>query len=652
MIPAAVVAAPLDYNAARAIVSLSQPAISPDGKHILFMRSTQDFEKDRRLGQLMLIDVRTKRMRALTTDRHGISDPAWSRDGASVAFLAPGTRDGDSKGKTQIFVLPLEAGGEARQVSDAPNGIDSYAWSPDGSTFAYVTQNDDPDKKAIEQHLDAFEVFDNDYLHQSASIPSHLWLISANGGKARRLTSGSWSLGIVDPYGSSDLSWSADSRRIVFDHYPTADNGDTLGTVVDVIDVKSGKRSALNGVRGERGGHFAPVGDAIAYDRNTGGDPTNGVSVYVTHNGRDAVNVRRNVGRNINGWDWSPDGKSLWLFGPDGDRVAGWYVSADGSSVKRIGFGDVAISTTSNVSKTNAIAFVGTRVHAPAELFYLASPSSKPVQLTSINAAFAKRSYGRVLALHWHNDGFSENGIVTLPPNYDARRAYPLVLIVHGGPQSASTLAFSVQNQVTASHGYIVFNPNYRGSTNLGDAYEHAISRDAGDGPGRDVMAGIAQLERTFKVDRSRMAVTGWSYGGYMTSWMEGHYNIWKAAVAGAALNDWTDDFNLAFYVYTDVPWFPGPPGNPKYAPMWRAQSPITYAQNIKAPTLIMGDIGDNNVVITNSFKMYHALRDNGTTAEFVAYPVHGHFPGDPAQSEDVYKRWLAWLDKYLQVTK
>jgi dipeptidyl aminopeptidase/acylaminoacyl peptidase len=326
-----------------------------------------------------------------------------------------------------------------------------------------------------------------------------------------------------------------------------------------------------------------------------------------------------------------------------------WYVSADGSKVHRVALGDVSGGVPGNIAKNGAFAFVASTPNHPGELYYLASPNAKPQRLTDENAAVDKLDLGRVVPVRWHNDGYAEDGVVTLPPHYDRHRAYPLVLVVHGGPQAASTVSWSSQNQVFAGHGYIVFNPNYRGSTNLGDKYQHAISHDAGAGPGRDVMAGIAEVEKMYKVDPSRVAVTGWSYGGYMTSWMTGHYHIWKAAVAGAALNDWFDDYNVAFYVHTDEPYFGGSPWDPKFTAMWRAQSPITYARDIKTPTLIMGDIGDNNVTITNSFKMYHALKDNGVPVQFVAYPVHGHFPSDPVRSEDVMKRWLGWVDKYLQ---
>ncbi len=496
-----------------------------------------------------------------------------------------------------------------------------------------------------------FEVGDNDYLHTSESMPGHVWVTPASGGKARRLTSGAWSLETIDPTVTSDLTWSPDGTKIAFVHFPTPVIGDSLGSVIEVADARTGHRTQLSGNAGLEGSPgFAPAGNLIAYSHNTNGDPTNGNSIYVTHFGGGAgVNVRAKIDRNIDGYAWAPDGKSLWLFGPDGEHTAAWYVSADGSSVRRVDLGGVGIAQTGNTSHSGALAFVGVTPNRPAELYYLASPNAHPVQLTHENAFIGKLDLARPVPVRWHNDRFTEDGILVLPPHYNPARAYPLVLVIHGGPQSASTIDWSSRDQAIAAHGYLVFNPNYRGSTNLGDAYERAISRDAGDGPGRDVMAGIAAVEKSYKVDRSRIAVTGWSYGGYMTSWMIGHYHIWKAAVSGAALNDWFDDYNVSFYVHTDVPFFGGPPANPKFTAMWAAQSPLTYAQQVRTPTLILGDLGDNNVTITNSFKMYHALKDNGVTVQFVAYPVHGHFPSDPVRSEDVNKRWLSWVDRYLR---
>ena len=283
-----------------------------------------------------------------------------------------------------------------------------------------------------------------------------------------------------------------------------------------------------------------------------------------------------------------------------------------------------------NVARNGALVFVGSTPMHPPELYLLASPEAKPVALTDLNAAVARAPLGHDVAVDWIGpNGFHEDGILTYPPGYDAssKKKLPLVLLIHGGPQGASTLGWAPQAQLFASHGYLVFQPNYRGSTNLGDAYQRAIAKDAGDGPGKDVMAGVAAVETLGIVDTSRIAVSGWSYGGFMTSWLIGHYHIWKAAVTGASLDDWLDDYNIASTTTPTCRSFGGSRANPKYTAMWREQSPIAYATQVTTPTLIIGDIGDNNVTITNSFKLYHALKDNDVPVKFVAYPVRGHSP-------------------------
>jgi len=134
-----------------------------------------------------------------------------------------------------------------------------------------------------------------------------------------------------------------------------------------------------------------------------------------------------------------------------------------------------------------------------------------------------------------------------------------------------------------------------------------------------------------------------------MTSWLVGHYHNWKAAMEGAALNDWVLDYDISWYVNTDLFYFGGPPWIARYANAWRAQSPIAYVGQITTPTLILADTGDANVPIVNSYEMYHALRDNHVPVQFFAYPVHSHFPGDPVRTADVYRRWMRWMDRYLK---
>ena len=279
----------------------------------------------------------------------------------------------------------------------------------------------------------------------------------------------------------------------------------------------------------------------------------------------------------------------------------------------------------------------------------MSSVDAKPRKLTSFNDWVNGLEMGNNERVTWKNDNFDEDGVVTYPPDFQPNRKYPLVLLIHGGPQASSIRAFSVAAQAMAARGWLVFSPNYRGSDNLGTVYEHAIFNDAGAGPGRDVMAGIDALDKRGLIDRNRMAVSGWSYGGYMTSWLTGHYDVWKAAVAGAAVNNLVHEYALSDNNVTVQYSFGGSAYNPKYAKAYIEQSPITYANQIKTPTLIITDTGDTRVPATQSFEMYHALKDNGVEVKFIAYPVGGHFPGDPIRSADVYRRWIDWIGTHFQ---
>jgi dipeptidyl aminopeptidase/acylaminoacyl peptidase len=351
---------------------------------------------------------------------------------------------------------------------------------------------------------------------------------------------------------------------------------------------------------------------------------------------------------------WMPDGQSLLVGGDDGTRVSMWLQPLIGKA-HRLPLGD--ISPTSDdwvdaaVGPKGEIAFPGSTVSWPSELYYMPSPTDTPKRLTNFNQKIAELQLGRMEPFEWQGpDCFREDGLLIYPPDFRKDKKYPLVLLVHGGPQDAATIGFDDLGQLMAARDYVVFEPNYRGSDNLGNAYQRAIYNDTGDGPGRDVMAGIDAVKKLGFVDESKIAVTGWSFGGYMTSWLIGHYHIWKAAVAGASVTDWNEEYNLSDmggsysrYFFKSSPWV----GNNMKD--YVAQSPITYAAQIKTPTLILSNTRDARVPITQSYQLYHALKDNGVTVKFVAYPVPGHFPYDPVRYQDVYRRWLGWLDQYLK---
>jgi dipeptidyl aminopeptidase/acylaminoacyl peptidase len=632
------------------LVSVGDVAFSPDGTKLVSVQRRVNAAKDRRDATLVLTDVASGAERELTFGRDGLGSPQFAGDGRALAFIA-----NDPHGHGQVFVMPLD-GGDAKAVTATANGVQQFAWRPDGGALAYVTQDEDPRKKAIASHHDQFDIADDDYLTTSNDPPSHLWLVGRAGENAHRLTSGTWSLATAYPPSppASPLSWSPDGKAILFTRVPNTRDGDAYLSVIERLDVASGKITALTSHdRFEGFATYSPDGAKVAYLYSRDGDPNNENEVYVTDaTGGAGTDVSRTLDRAIFRAQWFPDGKSLLVGSHEGTRTVLYRLALDGTS-QRLDTGDVNPSWSfwidDAIAPDGAIAFPGSQPMRPTELWEIASGASSPRRLSDVNGWVSEVTLGKMETVTWSNDGFEEDGVLTYPPGFEAGKHYPLVLTVHGGPQAASIASFSYFDQLLAAHGFVVFEPNYRGSDNFGNAYERAIYMDAGAGPGRDVMAGVAKVESLGFVDTSRIAVGGWSYGGYMTSWLMSHYHIWKTAISGAAVNNWVDMYTLGDANDQIAFGFKGSPYVGNNLRDYVAQSPITYAAQTRCPVLVISDTGDVRVPIAQSYEMFHALHDNHIPVRFVGIPVGGHFPSDPVRDADVYGLWSSWLVDHLK---
>jgi dipeptidyl aminopeptidase/acylaminoacyl peptidase len=636
------------------ITSVSDPQISPDGKYIACILSRVNLEQDRSDRELALIDIASGVPHVMTHDRKGVGSPRWSPEGDRLAFEA---MDSAKEPHLQLFVMPM-SGGEAKKITDAPNGVEQFAWRPNGQEIAYVSSDEPEDKKEIEKHNDAFEVGDNDYLATRAETPSHLWLLPAEGGKARRLTSGAWSLAKSAPPSSpaSPINWSSDGKLLLFTRQEHPQFGDADLTSLQVLSVDSGEiRKLTTHTTLESFGLFSPDGSKVAYWYPRDGDPNNETEIFVTDTaaGGDGASATRTVDHNLVRVIWMPDGNSLLIGGHEGTQTSLWQQPLNGAP-KKLNLGDLCPTwlfwIDAYVGRKGDIAFTAISPTQPSELYYMASANDTPKRLTNFNKDIAALHLSKAERFEWQGpDNFKEDGVVVYPPDFDKTKKYPLVLYIHGGPTASSTIQFAFLPQLLASHGYVVFSPNYRGSDNISNAYQRAIFNDAGDGPGRDVIAGIDALKQQGFIDDTKIGVTGWSYGGYMTTWLIGHYSIWKVALAGAPVTNAIDQYTLGDGNVAERYSFKGSPYVGDNLKDYIAQSPITYASHMKTPTLILHDTGDARVPITQSYQLFHALKDIGTPVKFFAYPVPGHFPGDPVRVMDVYKRWVGWMDQYLK---
>jgi dipeptidyl aminopeptidase/acylaminoacyl peptidase len=634
------------------IVRLTDPRFSPDGKTVALVETRAHIDTDEYQSEIVLVDVASHQVRPLTRERHHAASPRWSPAGDAIAFLAP-----DANKVLQLYTMPL-AGGDALQLTHAKDAVEQFAWSPDASTIAIAVADPKPDLQGENKFRTAFKVGNDDMTVSEAVRPVHLYLIPAQGGEPKRLTSGTWSLPSSLPPGppSSPIGWSKDGKSIILVRQETPSTGDQFLARIQVLDVASGNLRSLTGDTLLEGyPTLSPDGQSVAYWRNRDAHPWNFQDVWLApFAGGAGRDIGVTLDKNVYATRWSPQGDWLLVGGNVDTRVGLWRLTTAGA-VTPLDLGDVMPTNSYwlevDIAPSGAIAFVGQTKTDPYELYLLpAGAADGPLAVTQVNAGLADLTLARSETIRWKGPGGRTlDGVLTYPVNYAAGHAYPLVLYIHGGPNSSSRERFSVMPQVLAAHDWIVFEPNYRGSDNHGNAFFAAIYKDAGQGPGEDVMSGVAYLKSRGLVDPARMAVTGWSYGGFMSTWLAGHYPVWKAAVAGAPVTDWVEMYDLSDGNVTQSAATGASPYVGDGMALNRRQSPSSAVTKITAPMLIMCDTGDFRVPIPQSFGLYRALKDNHVTTEFYAIPTGGHFPGDPVMQMDVYQRWADWLATYLK---
>ncbi len=649
------------------IVNLEEPAITPDGRWVALIAVRQNMAAATEVDSLELLDVSTGHLRVLVGGRD-VAVPRWSPDGRLLAFLARA-----SNGVMQAYVR--DARGAMRQLTHAPADVIDVAWSPDGRRLAYVASDLPANREALAHHHDYFFAGNNDYTATALTPPDHLWVVALRDGRERRLTEGAWTIAPTDPGGifSPQIAWTPDGSRITFTRVADTFGGNDENSTL--WQVSSGGGTPVKLATGHDRFELSPAYGALTsdlvywYPRESNYLAENAVHAF---NGKRDELLAPSLDRNVAASLWFPDGKRLLLCASDRTRVNAWNLELTSGRLTQLQLGDLNVvcdpysSSTfdagiaGSIDARGDIAFLATDARHARELYYLGAGSAVPRRLTHFNDFIGGISLGRMTTLEWNGpNGFAEDGVVTYPPNFDAARAahsdakFPVVLLIHGGPGLSNALDFVWEQwplaQTIASHGYIVFQPNYRGSDNLGNAYMLAIVGDTAQGPANDIMAGLAELEKQPYVDAQRVAVSGWSYGGLLTTWLIGHYHTWRAAVSGAAVNDETEEYNLSISNVQNRYYLLASPYVGNGAQIYAEQSPITYYKDITTPTLIWGTTLDSTVPIPLSYALFHALTDNHVPVRFLVFPASTHGPENPVQTADLTRFWLGWLDDHLK---
>ncbi len=641
---------PLTLAALHALVSFSDPRLSPDGTRVAYVRTAHDYAHDRDAKSLVVAAADGTARRVIDPGPFAHA-PRWSPDGTRLAYL----RHGTGSERDQIVVVRA-GGGTPQTVTRAPNGVQHFAWSPDGRRLAYDTPDDEPNAAAAKRHDDLFELGDDGFLTTRPLVPSHLWLVSAAGGRATRLTRGTWSVyeGVA-PFagGPSDPSWSADGRTILIARAPDPHDATTDRSAVAAVDVATGAVRDLGSLRQYVYEPVAGPGGTYAYLRPHGPGPISAMDAVVAPlAGGDGDDRTEALDRDVESLRWAGD--TLVATAIDHLQRAIYLIPPQGPP-RRVDLGELSVGD-ADAGPHGELAFVGSGYGRPPEVYVVPAAGSAPRAVSADNDGLRRYAYGRAEVLSWTApDGQVSEGILVHPLIEQPGVRYPLVVWLHGGPEGLIGLSYAQESlplgALAAARGWYAFFPNYRGSNDLGSAHEHAIFADPGAGPMSDVMAGLAAAERHAAVDPARECVAGHSYGGFMTSWIVGHDSRWRCAVVADGAIDLVETYNLSgngnlAFIRDSLG---GSPWDGKTAQLYHDGSPISYATRVRTPTLIITGLADQVVPFTESFSFYHALEDNHVPVRLVGIPTAHHSPSDPVRRDAYFTTILDWLGAHLR---
>ncbi len=674
---------------------LSDPRISPDGKLAAYVVTTIDQKQNRRQSNIWLVATDgSQAPRQLTSSLQSSSSPRWSPDGQYLAFLSArpsGTESGTAASRqptsgqapapgpsptpspastpsapgtpgitsaqstasaetprTQVYLLPMN-GGEARRVTDLKNGVSSMQWSPDGTRLAVLSRkgpSDDHTARSDVRHYShsSYKFNDTGWFDDKRT---HIWIVDVRDGAAKQITSG-------DDWNDSDPQWSPAGTKLAFVSDRTGKAFDeSRNTDVWVIGADGAALTKISDHEEDDGSpRWSPDGKTIAFIGQL--QERDHAKIWLAPSGGGAPSVLavNNLDLLPSNLKWAEAGRALFFeTGVKGEYQL-FRVDTAAKNVRQVTNGARAVRNVDINAQTGRMVYTVNDFSHLDDLYTADLTGKNERQLTHLNARLwpqlALQDVERFTykgADNWDVDGF-----LVKPLGWQAGKKYPLILSVHGGPAGQYGVDWYQEFQVYAARGWAVFYANPRGSTGYGQKFERGIENEWGRNDYTDVMNGVeAALNKYPWLDRDRLGVTGGSYGGYMTNWIVGHTNIFKAAVTLRSVVNFISDEGTRDGAYGHKPDFGGDLFE-KFDLYWE-RSPLKYARNVRTPILILHSDNDYRVPLEQGEQWFRALQHYGVPSEFVIFPRENHNltrTGEPKHLVESMNWQLYWFDRYL----
>jgi dipeptidyl aminopeptidase/acylaminoacyl peptidase len=629
------------------LARVGSPRISPDGARVAYLvtvvqagkdvdAAQKDAEPGKFVTQLWVVPTQgpASAARQFTRGEKSVSNAKWSPDGKILTFTMDAGEEKDAK--PQVWFLYAD-GGEAWQVTKHKSGVGGYEFSPDGKTLLLVaTAPESTDEEKRKKQKDDAIVVEHDLKMEQ------LWTWDIATGAEKQITQGEFTV--------SDPRWSPDGSHITFTTNPTPLADDASVATAWVMDVASGKKRELaEKVFASHTARWSPDGKWIAY-LSTAGEELYQVDLsVVSAEGGAARKLTSGFELNAGEPIWGPDGKAIYFSTGNHESEEVFAADVAGGGVRQVAAKPGAIGLDEINAKSGIAVGTWSDSMHPNEVFRSDLNFKSIERVTNQNAWLEEYALGATEVVKWKNsaDGMEIDGIVTKPVDYDGSHKAPFLLYPHGGPSGTSVLSFSIVAQVMAANGYMVLEPNFRGSMGRGEKFSRANQNDWGGGDYKDDMSGVQAIVDRGWADPERMGAFGWSYGGYMTFWIDTQTDRFKAISPGAGLPDL-----YSMYSQSDIHrymrlFFDGKAPWDNFQEYWD-HSPMKYVGNVKTPTMILHGQADTRVPNPQSEEFYRALKERHVPVEYVVYPRENHGFVEPAHLIDRLQRYLVFFGKYL----
>jgi len=629
--------------------SAFNPKISPDGRRVVYELQSANWEDNSFDRNLWIADIASGEVRQLTSAKKSSTGANWSPDGKWIAFVSdrPAQISGSTADKKQLYVISAD-GGEAQQLSKSETDVGGFEWAPDSRRIAFTAT--DPESKTLKDRKEKYGEYS--VVHADYQM-AHLWTIDLPDGttnaapEAKRLTEG-------DAFSVGSFSWSPDGTRIAFSAQKDPDLISSFSSDIYILTVADKAVKKIVSTPGpDTNPKWSPDGKKIAYQTAAGSKYyfyTNGRIAVVPAEGGTPEVVTAAFDEDPDLIDWGPDG--IYFEAVQKTYVHLFRVNPETKAVEKLDAPEHAVAFGFSFARDfKHAAFRAAMENEYGEIYAASVAPWKAKKLTSLGEQLKPFKLAHREVISWTSaDGTKIEGILYTPSDFDAKKKYPLLVVIHGGPTGVDQPVVGPDRYYPierfVAKGALVVRPNYRGSAGYGEKFRALNVRNLGVGDYADVISGVDALIAKGSVDKDRVGAMGWSQGGYISAFITASSDRFKAVSVGAGISDW-----MTYYVNTDITPFTQQylHGTPWDDPeIYRKTSPISYIAKAKTPTLIQHGENDRRVPIPNAYELRQALEDRGVPVKMVVYKGFGHGINKPKQQRAVMEENEKWFAQYI----